>query len=214
MINQPNLIEFTFPIKGWRGIFYISSFRPDLVDNRIQESDIRSLLSAIYQATDNLAPYRKAACKGCCYFLALIGFNVSMFIVVALGFSLGKNWMGLIGIGVMVASFFIWPVLMASMNRKLMKELPEYYKKILEVIETNNQKFQAAGLRWVVPQDMKWLELWMDYKLLGQQQPFYMPPPQYFNQAQQGQYPDIPAQVRQPAISNLPQYGNQAYINQ
>jgi len=54
------------------------------------------------------------------------------------------------------------------------------FKQVVGVLEKHKTPFLQKGLRWAVPENCQWLELWMDYRYFS---PYYMQP--YVPQPQQ-----------------------------
>ena len=57
------------------------------------------------------------------------------------------------------------------------KENKAKYKIIVDIL-ANQTSFQNVGLRWVAHEHLRWLELWIDYRLNEQN---YVAPPLYSN---------------------------------
>ena len=50
-----------------------------------------------------------------------------------------------------------------------------YHKTITNIIAKNQILFRNSGLRWVFPQHLIWLELWVDYKHIINPQNYVAP---------------------------------------
>jgi len=57
---------------------------------------------------------------------------------------------------------------------------PKLFRQVVGVLEKHKTPFLQKGLRWAVPENCQWLELWMDYRYFS---PYYMQP--YVPQPQQ-----------------------------
>jgi len=182
VVPQTDGQRIIFPLTATSGTYNSLFFDPSLVDGRIQMSDIQPYFDEIYTNTNNLAPVRKQVryvLWALFTFLVLLAFGV--FLEVS-GFSRseepgdGEEKKGWAGLSIILASSIFYVICIVCIVTSARKGMPKLYKSILDVTNRHQYRFQNVGLRWVVPQNCRWLELWMDYRMGGYNPPMNMGP--------------------------------------
>lgn len=177
--------RLVFPLSQWSGTFKTDHFIPSLVDYRCSLDDIHLFLNDLYYATKRLKPIRVANRLVLWSFIIYLFFFVfGLMIEIDNQDSISyyehegetkyqyaeQDDTGIIMIlGGMFMLIFI--NILALVYRTQAKT--QLFKQMVHVLERHKYIFLQKGLRWAIPENCQWLELWMDYRFFS---PYYMQP--------------------------------------
>ena len=178
-IPQSDAMKIIFQLGLSSGKYNTDFFIPSLVNDRISLMELNTFIGKIHEETNCMYVIRMFFKKNMFAFLCLLFLFVIGIIVTISTENLDPydnstpfaDYFFPIIFGAFII-FFIWNII------SLTKESKVLYKTIVDIIARNQASFQNAGLRWVVPQNLRWLELWMDYRINQQN---YVAPPLYPN---------------------------------
>lgn len=177
--------RLVFPLSQWGGTFKTEHFLPSLVDYRCSLDDIQLFLNDVYYATKRLKPIRVANR------LILWSFIIYIFCFIFGIMIEVDNQDSMVyyevegetnyqyaeqddtGIFLILGGMFmlvfinIWALVYRNQAKT------QLFKQIVHVLERHKYVFLQKGLRWAVPENCQWLELWMDYRFFS---PYYMQP--------------------------------------
>jgi hypothetical protein len=177
--------RLVFPLSQWSGTFKTTHFLPSIVDYRCSLDDIHLFLNDVYYATKRLKPIRLANRLILWSFIMyLFCFVFGIMIEIDNQDSItyyeveGENKYQYAeqddtGIFMILGGMFIliFINIWALVYRNQAKT--ELFKQIVHVLERHKYIFLQKGLRWAIPENCQWLELWMDYRFFS---PYYMQP--------------------------------------
>jgi len=196
---QTDGMRIIFPINSYCGTYDTRSFDPTLVDNRLQTYEIHVLFDEIYRLTNHISPIRKQAITLGCMFTLYLVILAAGLTVELLGFQNNDFDMGWSGLSLVLGSSIVYILVSLCAFYAYKRELPDTYKQIVQTIASHQSKFQMLGLRWAVPQNLRWIELWMDYRLnQGYIPPMFMPNGMGYPQ------PYLPLSMVQNQMQNYP----------
>ena len=162
MLLENNGMRIIFPLKFLSGTFDTDFFIPSLVDNRISLIEVNSVIGKIHEETNFMSGVRMLTKKAVIGFLFLTVLMVINMITMTSGS--GSSSLNFF-FWIMPVSGVAFTIYMIYNFNNARKENIVTYKIIVDIITRNQAPFQNVGLRWVVPQHIRWLELWMDYRL-------------------------------------------------
>lgn len=170
-----------FPLSFCKGTFKTDNFFPSLVDHRCSIDDINYFLNDIYYQTRRMAAIRSST--------RLVIWSLVLFIfcfICGISMELDNDFdnydseyddtgffLILVGMLSLVFLNIVGAVIRSTGKSKL-------FRQVVGVLEKHKTPFLQKGLRWSVPENCQWLELWMDYRYFS---PYYMQP--YIPQQQQ-----------------------------
>lgn len=181
-----------FPLNSLKGTFKTDHFLPSLVDYRCSLDDIHYFLNDIYYHTKRMSAIRVSN--------RLVIWSLVLFIMCFIGgismemqndfddYNGEYDDSGFVLILVGMACLIIFNII-AAIHRSSGRGL--IFRQIVSTLEKHKQPFLQKGLRWAIPENCHWLELWMDYNFFS---PYYMQP--YV------QYPNPGFPYRQPTPIN------------
>ena len=187
LIPASDGMRIIFPYRRYDYEYNTGFFVPAIVDNRVTGIEIENFMNQIYQATNNFSVHKKIQ------YLQIFGilcFSALWVVGGYLIYQVEKQNMntnpnltpqkgqsetndnifpiaGILVIFLSLIGFCIYIYYMVSYTRSQVKII---YSKIVNIISINQAQFQNVGLRWVVPENIRWLELWMDFRF-NQQNP-------------------------------------------
>jgi hypothetical protein len=207
-VNHPGLTpqsdgrRLVFPLSQWSGTFKTEHFMPSIVDYRCSADDIHLFLNDLYFATKRLKPFRLANRLIMWSFLIYIfcfifGIMIEMDAQDSMYYYDNEGEMTYYypeqddtGIFLILGGMFmlifinIWALIYRNQAKT------QLFRQMVNTLERHKYNFLQKGLRWSVPENCQWLELWMDYRFFS---PYYMQP---FMPSVTGQPNAIPALTR------------------
>jgi len=160
-----------FPLSLFRGTFKTDHFLPSLVDHRCSLDDINYFLNDIYYHTKRMSAIRVSTRLA---IWSLVLFIMSFICGISIELENDMNEFNeyddsgfmviIIGIFCLIIINIFAAVYRSNGKGKL-------FRQIVSVLERHKHPFLQKGLRWAIPENCLWLELWMDYQFFS---PYYM----------------------------------------
>ena len=182
--SHPNIIpqsdgrRIIFPLNQFRGTFKTDNFLPSLVDNRCSYEEINYLLNDISFTTLRMKPIRKSnrlVIWSLITFLSCFLFGIMIEVE---NTNIDYNKEDLDYSGICFILFGVLMLIIINISAWIYRYTQKYklYNQVVSVLDRHKQPFQQKGLKWAVPENCNWLELWMDYRFFI---PYYQYVPQY-----------------------------------
>ena len=174
LVPQSDGRRIIFPLRQFQGTYKTDHFIPSLVDNRCSYDEINYFLNDISFTTRRMKSIRASN-------LLIVLSLVAFLFCFIFGFMLEientdvdfyKEDYNDSGVFLIFFGMFIIIAvnIAACIYRSTQKN--KLFKQVVSVLERHKQLFLQRGLRWAVPENCNWLELWMDYIFF----PYYLQP--------------------------------------
>jgi len=199
--------RLVFPLSQFNGTYKTDNFIPSLVDHRCSLDDINYFLNDLYFTTKRMSPIR-ASNRMIIWSFVLYIFCFIFGCMIEMentNYDYDLEYAQDIddtGIILIFGGMFVLIIvnIIAAIYRSQAKN--SLFKKVVGVLERHKYNFLQRGLRWSVPENCNWLELWMDYRYFS---PYYLQPyiPAGFSNLQRGNSQGFPT----PFVQQQPQQG-------
>ena len=175
MSPQSDGRRIIFPLSQFKGTYTADNFISSLVDNRCSYEEINHFLNDISLTTNRMKSIRTAN------FLMISSLLIYLFcfifglMIEIQNADVDYHKEDFDNSGVFLIFFGIFILITFNIAACIHKNIQKnkLFKQVIGVLDIYKQVFLQRGLRWAVPENCNWLELWMDYIFFS---PYYLQP--------------------------------------
>jgi len=177
-VPQSDGRRLVFPLSQYNGTFKTENFIPSLVDSRCSIDDINYFLNDVYFTTKRMKPVRttnRLIIWSFVLYLFFFIFGIMIEMENADYYDADSEYQDIDDTGIIMIFGGIFILLVVNIVAAVYRSAARsaLYKQLVGVLERHKSFFLQRGLRWAVPENCNWLELWMDFRYFS---PYYMQP--------------------------------------